>query len=216
MTIPLQKLVEAAAAAPVVPVLVVPDVAHAAPLASALVEGGLTIAEVTLRTPAGLAAIEAMKRAEPGLHVGAGTVLSDKDVRQSLEAGADFLVSPGMSPGLLAALGDKRRLMIPGVATASEAMSRHEEGFDLLKLFPASIAGGIPALKALAGPLPHLKFMPTGGIGARDAADYLALPNVLAVGGSWIATAEDVLHGKWAEVSRKAREAVSLAAAKDA
>ncbi|MEZ5955241.1 MAG: bifunctional 4-hydroxy-2-oxoglutarate aldolase/2-dehydro-3-deoxy-phosphogluconate aldolase [Hyphomonas sp.] len=211
MTFPLSRLVEAAKAAPIVPVLVVEEVAHAAPLAKALEDGGLTIAEVTLRTPAGLAVIEAMKTAAPGLQVGAGTVLNAADVKGSLDAGADFLVSPGMSPGLLSALGDNRRLMIPGVVTPSEAMARHEEGFDLLKLFPASIAGGVPALKAFAGPLPHLRFMPTGGIGAKDAGDYLALPNVLAVGGSWIATGEDVLHGNWANISVKARDALRLA-----
>jgi len=208
---PLSGLVEAAQAAPIVPVLVVDEISDAAPLARALREGGLTIAEVTLRTPAGFAVIEAMKAAEPDLLVGAGTVLTGTDVERSLAAGADFLVSPGMSPGLLAALGDNRRLMIPGVATASEAMSRHEEGFDLLKLFPASIAGGIPALRALAAPLPHLKFMPTGGISAKDAGDYLALPNVVAVGGSWIATGEDVAHKNWAEISRKASAALAVA-----
>lgn len=211
MTFPLSGLVEAARAAPIVPVLVVDELRHAAPLARALREGGLTIAEVTLRTPAGVAVIEAMKAAEPDLLVGAGTVLTGADVERSLAAGADFLVSPGMSPGLLAALGDNGRLMIPGVATASEAMSRHEEGFDLLKLFPASIAGGVPALKALAAPLPHLKFMPTGGIGANDAGSYLALPNVVAVGGSWIATGEDVAHMNWADISRKSREALAAA-----
>ena len=119
------------------------------------------------------------------------------------------MVSPGMSHGLLAALGKHKPLLIPGVATASEAMSRHEEGFELLKLFPANIAGGVPALKALAGPLPHLQFMPTGGVSADNAGDYLALPNVVAVGGSWIATKADVESGDWAGISRKAREALS-------
>lgn len=208
MTFPLASLQEAAGKAPIVPVLVVEAASQAAPLARALVEGGLTIAEVTLRTPAGVDAIAAMKAAAPELIVGAGTVLNADDVRNSLEAGADFLVSPGMSPGLLAALGENRRLMIPGIATASEAMSRHEEGFDLLKLFPASIAGGVPALKALAGPLPHLKFMPTGGVSADNAGDYLALPNVIAVGGSWIATKGDVTSGNWDGIAQKAREAL--------
>ena len=211
MTSSLEPLLQAALKAPIVPVLVIDSADQAAPLARALLEGGLTIAEVTLRTPAGIRSIEAMKAAAPGLLVGAGTVLNADDVRQALDAGSDFLVSPGMSPRLLDALGDNRRLMIPGVATASEAMSRHEEGFGLLKLFPASIAGGIPALKALAAPLPHLKFMPTGGIGAGDAADYLALPNVLAVGGSWVATKEDVAAGNWAGVAQKARKALDSA-----
>ncbi len=209
MTSSLTSLKLAAAKAPIVPVLVIGAVEQAAPLAKALLDGGLTIAEVTLRTPAGVGAIEAMKAAAPELMVGAGTVLNGEDVRCSMDAGADFLVSPGMSPGLLAALGKHKLLMIPGVATASEAMSRHEEGFEMLKLFPASIAGGVPALKALAGPLPHLQFMPTGGVGADNAGDYLALPNVVAVGGSWIATQADVDAGDWAGITRKTREALS-------
>ena len=209
MTSPLDALLAAAAKAPVVPVLVVGSVDQAAPLAKALSEGGLTIAEVTLRTPAGVGVIEAMKAAAPELLVGAGTVLNGEDVRNCLDAGADFLVSPGMSPGLLDALEENRRMMIPGVATASEAMSRYEEGFDLLKLFPASVAGGVPALKALAAPFPHLKFMPTGGIGASDASDYLAQPNVVAVGGSWVATKADVDVGNWAGITEKAKAALS-------
>lgn len=208
MTSPLATLQKAADRAPVVPVLVVGSVDHAAPLAKALLDGGLTIAEVTLRTPVGVRVIEAMKKAAPELLVGAGTVLNGADARSSLDAGADFLVSPGMSPGLLEALGPGRGLMIPGVATASEAMSRYEEGFELLKLFPANIAGGIPALKALGAPLPHLKFMPTGGVSAENAGDYLALPNVFAVGGSWIATRDDAEAGRWDAIVAKAREAL--------
>ncbi|HPF22107.1 MAG: bifunctional 4-hydroxy-2-oxoglutarate aldolase/2-dehydro-3-deoxy-phosphogluconate aldolase [Hyphomonas sp.] len=208
MTSPLATLQKAADRAPVVPVLVVGSVNHAAPLAKALLDGGLTIAEVTLRTPVGVRVIEAMKKAAPELLVGAGTVLNGADARSSLDAGADFLVSPGMSPGLLEALGPGRGLMIPGVATASEAMSRYEEGFELLKLFPANIAGGIPALKALGAPLPHLKFMPTGGVSAENAGDYLALPNVFAVGGSWIATRDDAEAGRWDAIVAKAREAL--------
>jgi len=208
MTSPLATLQKAADRAPVVPVLVVGSVDHAAPLAKALLDGGLTIAEVTLRTPVGVRVIEAMKKAAPELLVGAGTVLNGADVRSSLDAGADFLVSPGMSPGLLEALGPGRGLMIPGVATASEAMSRYEEGFELLKLFPANIAGGIPALKALGAPLPHLKFMPTGGVSAENAGEYLALPNVFAVGGSWIATRDDAEAGRWDAIAAKAREAL--------
>tara|TARA_R110000787_G_scaffold286188_1_gene403639 strand:- start:5598 stop:6233 length:636 start_codon:yes stop_codon:yes gene_type:complete len=209
MTFPLKSLVEAASKAPIVPVLVVDRIEMAAPLARALVDGGLTIAEVTLRTPSGLAVIEEMKSAEPGLKVGAGTVLTESDVDNALSAGSDFLVSPGMSPKLLAGLGNRRRLMIPGVATASEAMSRHEEGFDLLKLFPATIAGGVGALKAIAGPLPHLRFMPTGGITEADAGKYVALPNVVAVGGSWIATGADIAAEDWKGISAKARKALA-------
>lgn len=209
MSSSLDDLKAAARKAPIVPVLVVPDVASAGPLASALVEGGLTIAEVTLRTPSALQVIEEMKRACPELIVGAGTVLTGEDVKNSLNAGSDFLVSPGMSPRLLDALGDHKDITIPGVATASEAMTRYEEGFGMLKLFPAAIAGGVAALKALSGPLPHLQFMPTGGVSADNADEYLALPNVVAVGGSWIATEKDVTSGAWADIASKAKTALS-------
>lgn len=209
MTSSLDALKAAARRAPIVPVLVVPDVDAAAPLAEALVAGGLTIAEVTLRTESGLKVIEEMKKAQPDLIVGAGTVLTGEDVSNAMNAGSDFLVSPGMSPKLLDALGDHKEITIPGVATASEAMTRHEEGFRMLKLFPAAIAGGVGALKALSGPLPHLEFMPTGGVSADNAADYLALPNVVAVGGSWIATEKDVATGAWSDVVAKAKTALT-------
>lgn len=209
MTASLTELRAAAKRAPIVPVLVVPDASSAVPLANALADGGLTIAEVTLRTKSGLAVIEAMKKARPDLIVGAGTVLTAQDVTDSVNAGADFLVSPGMSAGLLEALGSYKTMMIPGIATASEAMSRHEEGFEMLKLFPAAVAGGVAALKSLAGPLPHLSFMPTGGISASDAGDYLALPNVVAVGGSWIASEKDVVAGAWDDIAAKARKALA-------
>ncbi len=209
MTSSLDALKAAARRAPIVPVLVVPDADAAAPLAEALVAGGLTIAEVTLRTESGLKVIEEMKKAQPDLIVGAGTVLTGEDVTNAMNAGSDFLVSPGMSPKLLEALGDHKDITIPGVATASEAMTRHEEGFRMLKLFPAAIAGGVGALKALSGPLPHLEFMPTGGVSADNAADYLALPNVVAVGGSWIATEKDVAAGAWSDVVAKAKTALT-------
>lgn len=209
MTSSLDALKAAARRAPIVPVLVVPDVDAAAPLAEALVAGGLTIAEVTLRTESGLKVIEEMKKAQPDLIVGAGTVLTGEDVSNAMNAGSDFLVSPGISPKLLDALGDHKEITIPGVATASEAMARHEEGFRMLKLFPAAIAGGVGALKALSGPLPHLEFMPTGGVSADNAADYLALPNVVAVGGSWIATEKDVATGAWSDVVAKAKTALT-------
>lgn len=201
----LQKLDAAARMAPVVPVIVVDDVKQAVPLAKALVKAGLTLAEVTLRTPAGLAAISAMKAEAQDLLVGAGTVLTGKDVDDALEAGAEFLVSPGMSPGLRAALQGRESVMIPGIATASEAMSRYEEGFQRLKLFPASIAGGAPALKALNGPLPHLRFMPTGGIREEDVMTYLSLSNVFAIGSSWVASQKDIAEGNWAKIEDTAR-----------
>lgn len=207
----IQKLDAAARKAPVVPVIVVDDARQAAPLARALVKAGVTIAEVTLRTPAGLAAIAAMKAEAPELLVGAGTVLSGKDVDDALKAGAEFLVSPGMSAGLRDALKGRESVMIPGIATASEAMSRHEEGFQRLKLFPASIAGGAPALKALNGPLPHLKFMPTGGISEDEVKTYLKLPNVFAIGGSWIASQKDIAEGNWGKIEDIARRLLALA-----
>jgi 2-dehydro-3-deoxyphosphogluconate aldolase/(4S)-4-hydroxy-2-oxoglutarate aldolase len=166
MSANLVKLDAAALKAPVVPVIVLDSARQAAPLARTLVKAGITLAEVTLRTPAGLEAIAVMRAEAPELLVGAGTVLTGQDADAALKAGAQFLVSPGMSPGLRDALRGRENVMIPGIATASEAMACHEEGFARLKLFPAAVAGGVPALKALAGPLPHLRFMPTGGISA--------------------------------------------------
>lgn len=200
----LDALILAAAAAPIVPVLVVDRIDDAAPLAAALSDGGITIAEVTLRTPDALDVLKEMKRAGTGLLVGMGTVLSAEDARRSVDAGADFLVSPGMTPALLAGLGGAKALMIPGIATASEAMAASEAGFSLLKLFPATVAGGVAALKAFAGPLPDLRFMPTGGVTEANAADFVALPNVVAAGGSWIATPIDLAAGDWAAISTKA------------
>ena len=200
----LHDLFVAVQVAPVVPVLVVPEASAAAPLANALADGGLKVAEVTLRTPDALEVIKRMKTARPDLVVGAGTVLTGEDAHLSVEMGADFLVSPGMTPTLLQELGGLKEIMIPGVATASEAMCRKDEGFGLLKLFPAAIAGGVNALKALAGPLPHIQFMPTGGVNAENAGDYLALPNVAAIGGSWIATKNDIEEAAWDKIRDKA------------
>lgn len=207
----IQKLDAAARKAPVVPVIVVDSVSAAGPLARTLVKAGITIAEVTLRTAAGLDAITTMKAEAPELLVGAGTVLTGRDADAALKAGAEFLVSPGMSPGLRDALKGRESVMIPGIASASEAMTRHEEGFERLKLFPASIAGGVPALKALAGPLPHLKFMPTGGISEDEVKTYLNLPNVFALGGSWIASQADIAAGNWARIEDIAKRLLALA-----
>ncbi|WP_291197253.1 bifunctional 4-hydroxy-2-oxoglutarate aldolase/2-dehydro-3-deoxy-phosphogluconate aldolase [Hyphomonas sp.] len=211
MSVNLLKLDTAARKAPVVPVIVVDSARQAAPLARTLVKAGITIAEVTLRTPAGLEAIAAMRAEAPELLVGAGTVLTGQDADAALKAGAEFLVSPGMSPGLRDALRGREHVMIPGIATASEGMARHEEGFARLKLFPAAIAGGAPALKALAGPLPHLRFMPTGGIGEGEVKTYLSLPNVFAIGGSWIASQSDIAAGNWGRIDEIARRLLALA-----
>ena len=197
--------------APVVPVLTVQDAETAGPLAEALARGGLTAIEVTLRTPAALDAIKEMKRAAPSLLVGAGTILSEGDVDAAAKAGADFLVTPGLSPALASALIERDLIALPGVSTASEAMARFEEGFALLKFFPAEAAGGLAFLKALNGPLPHLDFMPTGGITPQSAPDYLAMPNVLAVGGSWIASGSDIAKSDWVAIEDKAHAAAAMA-----
>ena len=196
--------------APIVPVLTVNAVEHAAPLAAAVIAGGLRSAEVTLRTPAALDVITAMKDAEPDLIVGAGTICTEGDVDQALKAGADFLVSPGTSPDLLKALAYHDGVILPGVATASEAMTRFEEGYGVLKFFPAEASGGANFLKSLAGPLPHIDFMPTGGVKPHNAHDYLSLPNVIAAGGTWIASPAEMEAGDWQGIEAKVREAAAL------
>jgi len=209
----LETLLERARACPVVPVLSVETVGQAAPLAEALARGGITVAEMTLRTPAGLAAIAAMKAAVPDLVVGAGTVLSAKDVNDCMEGGADFLVSPGTSPELLSAMAAAPVPALPGVATPSEAMAARALGLTHLKLFPAAVVGGLDMLKGMAGPLADLSFMPTGGVKPDNMADYLALPSVYGVGGTWIAKPEHVAAGDWSGIEARAREAASIAKA---
>ncbi|MCU4653601.1 bifunctional 4-hydroxy-2-oxoglutarate aldolase/2-dehydro-3-deoxy-phosphogluconate aldolase [Roseibacterium sp. SDUM158016] len=195
--------------APIIPVLVVEEAAHARPLAEALVAGGLPALEVTLRTPAALEAIAAMA-AVPGGVVGAGTLLTREDVRAAKEAGAQFGVSPGATDALIEACAAEGLPLLPGAATASEAMRLLELGYDMLKFFPAEAAGGVPYLKSLAGPLPQIAFCPTGGVSTRNAPDYLALPNVICAGGSWVAPADRVAAGDWAAVEALAREAAAL------
>ena len=195
--------------APVVPVLVIDDPAHARPLAEALVAGGLPTLEVTLRTPAALEAIRRMAEVEGGV-VGAGTLLSADDVRAARAAGARFGVSPGVTDRLLDACEAEGLPLLPGAATASEAMALLERGYRVQKFFPAEAAGGAAAVKALGGPLPQVSFCPTGGIGAANARDYLALANVVCVGGSWVAPRGMVESGDWAGITRLAREAAAL------
>lgn len=195
--------------APVIPVLVIEDATHAAPLAEALIAGGLPVLEVTLRTPAALDAIAAMS-AVPGGIVGAGTVLTPDDVRAAQDAGAQFAVSPGATDRLLDACEAAGLPILPGAATASEAMRLLERGYGVQKFFPASAIGGAPALKALGGPLPQVRFCPTGGIDTANAADYLALDNVLCVGGSWVAPRQLVQKGEWAAITGLARQAAAL------
>ncbi|WP_282794084.1 bifunctional 4-hydroxy-2-oxoglutarate aldolase/2-dehydro-3-deoxy-phosphogluconate aldolase [Streptomyces sp. CC224B] len=196
--------------APVVPVVVV-DTAHTAvPLARALVAGGLTAIEVTLRTPAALDAIRAIAAEVPEAVVGAGTVTSPGHVEDAVGAGARFLVSPGWTESVLGAMRESGVPFLPGVSTASEVLALLEHGVRDMKFFPAEAAGGIAYLKSLAGPLPAARFCPTGGITAASAPSYLQLPNVACVGGSWMLPAEAVGAADWARVESLAREAAGL------
>lgn len=196
--------------APVLPVLVLDDAADAVPLARALAAGGLTAVEVTFRTEAAATAIRAIADEVPEAVVGAGTVLSPEQVRTAADAGARFLVSPGATEALLAAMDASGLPSLPGVSTASEAMALLERGVREMKFFPAEAAGGVGYLKALAAPLPQARFCPTGGIDASTAARYLALPNVGCVGGSWMVPRDAVAAGDWERVRRLAAEAAAL------
>lgn len=195
--------------APVVPVLVIDDIASARPLAEALVAGGLPALEVTLRTPCALEAIRAMA-AVPGGVVGAGTLLTPADVKAAKAAGATFGVSPGATDRLIAACEDEGLPLLPGAATASEIMALLEKGYTVQKFFPAEQAGGAAYLKSIGAPIPQVSFCPTGGISLRIAPDYLALKNILCVGGSWVAPKEAVARGDWTEITRLAGEAAAL------
>ncbi|WBL34005.1 bifunctional 4-hydroxy-2-oxoglutarate aldolase/2-dehydro-3-deoxy-phosphogluconate aldolase [Sinirhodobacter sp. HNIBRBA609] len=197
------------ALAPIVPVIVVKELGHAAPLARALVAGGLPALEVTLRTPCALDAIRAMSEVEGGV-VGAGTLITPADVKAAKAAGAKFGVSPGATERLVKACEDEGLPLLPGAVTASEVMRAMEWGFDMLKFFPAATSGGAPAIKALGGPLPQASFCPTGGISLQNANDYLSLPNVLCAGGSWVAPNDKVENGDWAGIEALAREAAAL------
>ncbi|WP_170441551.1 bifunctional 4-hydroxy-2-oxoglutarate aldolase/2-dehydro-3-deoxy-phosphogluconate aldolase [Ruegeria arenilitoris] len=204
-----QRTREICALAPIVPVLVVDDAAHARPLAEALVAGGLPALEVTLRTPAALDAIRAMVQV-PGGVVGAGTLVTPDDVRAAKEAGAQFGVSPGATDALIAACEAEGLPLLPGAATATEAMRLLEQGYDMLKFFPAEASGGAPALKAIGAPLPQITLCPTGGVSPANARDYLSLPNVICAGGSWVAPKQMVAQGDWAGIEALAREAAAL------
>lgn len=202
---------ELCALAPIVPVLVIDDASLAAPLAEALIAGGLPVLEVTLRTPAALDAIRAMAEV-PGGYVGAGTLVTPDDVRAAKEAGASFGVSPGATDALLAACEYEEMPLLPGAATASEAMCLLERGYDMLKFFPAEASGGAPALKAIGAPLPQITFCPTGGVNPANAPHYLSLENVLCAGGSWVAPSDLVAARKWSEIEELARTASQLGA----
>lgn len=197
--------------APVVPVLVIDDLDSAVPLAEALVAGGLTALEITLRTPIALKAIRAIADAVPEAHVGVGTLLTPSDVKASVEAGARFGVSPGFSHAIADAAEKAGMPMLPGVATPSEAMAATERGLSTLKFFPAEANGGAPVLKAWASPLHGITFCPTGGVGPANAAAYLSLPNVVCVGGSWVAPNDAIASGDWDRITTLSREACTLA-----
>ncbi len=183
--------------ASVIPVIVLNDIAHAVPMARALVAGGIRVLEVTLRTPQALACIEAIAREVPAAVVGAGTVRSPADAQAAANAGAQFAVSPGYTSAVGQACKDVGLALLPGVATGSEIMMAMEDGFTELKFFPAMQAGGPALLKAWSGPFFDAKFCPTGGITLQNAADFLALPNVVCVGGSWLVPSEAMAKGEW-------------------
>jgi 2-dehydro-3-deoxyphosphogluconate aldolase / (4S)-4-hydroxy-2-oxoglutarate aldolase len=208
----LKKLtsVEVMTDAPVIPVIVLSDVAHAVPLARALVAGGLPVVELTLRTPVALEAIRAIAHEVPEILLGAGTVVTPGQAKEALDAGAQFLVSPGSTPSLLGAMADTGLPFLPGTATVSEVLAVLEAGFSEMKFFPAEASGGAAFLKAVAAPVPAARFCPTGGITADSAAAYLALPNVGCVGGSWLTPADALAAGDWARVERLARAAAAL------
>lgn len=187
------------------PVLTIADAADAVPLAQALAEGGLTVLEITLRTPAALDAIEAIARALPDVLVGAGTLLGPVDFARAADAGARFALSPGATPTLLAAAAASPLPFIPGVATASEAMAARDAGFTALKFFPAEQLGGARALASIGGPLPDLMFCPTGGVTVENAPAYRALANVACVGGSWMATPALIAARDWNRITQLAR-----------
>jgi 2-dehydro-3-deoxyphosphogluconate aldolase/(4S)-4-hydroxy-2-oxoglutarate aldolase len=198
--------------APVIPVLTVERIEDAIPLARALVAGGLLVLEVTLRTDCALAAIRAMKDAVPDAVVGAGTLRNARDVEACMKAGAVFGVSPGGPAALIAAVNAAGLAFLPGCASPTEAMTLADHGFEVVKFFPAEAAGGIPMLKSMAGPLPDITICPTGGVGLANAPDYLKLPNVAVVGGSWVAPMDAIARGDWALIERLSREAVAALA----
>jgi 2-dehydro-3-deoxyphosphogluconate aldolase/(4S)-4-hydroxy-2-oxoglutarate aldolase len=193
--------------APVVPVLTIGDLAQAVPLAEALVAGGIPVLEVTLRTPAGLPAIREISAAVPGAIVGAGTVVNAADFEAACAAGSRFVVTPGLSSGILAAAAVSDVPLIPGVATVSEMMWALDHGIDCLKFFPAEAAGGAAVLKAFSGPFPDVAFCPTGGIGLHNIDAYLALDSVVTVGGSWLTPAKLLRSGDWQGIRALAHQA---------
>jgi 2-dehydro-3-deoxyphosphogluconate aldolase/(4S)-4-hydroxy-2-oxoglutarate aldolase len=190
---------------PIVPVITIERVDDAVPLAEALVKGGIRAVEITLRTAAGFDCAAAIIRGVPEAIVGIGTIMTPDDLVKSMDIGAIYALSPGATPELLDAAGARDFPFVPGIGSASELMAALARGFDICKLFPAVPLGGLSMIKALAGPFPQARFCPTGGIGEADAPEWLAHPNVLAVGGSWIAPAKDIKAGAWSTITENAR-----------
>ena len=197
---------------PVIPVLTIERTADAVPLARALAAGGLTVIEVTLRTKAAIEAVKAIAAEAPECVVGVGTVTKPADIGAAIAAGARYLVSPGTPPDLAGELAQASVPVLPGCATVSEAMALSARGFKVLKFFPAEASGGIAWLKSVAAPLAEAKFCPTGGIDGKNASAYLACPNVVAVGGSWVAPKDAIASGDWARITQLARDAAALRA----
>ena len=197
----------------VVPVIALTDVAHAVPLAEALLAGGIDVMEITLRTPQGLACIEAVARNVPAMHLGAGTVTQAVDVQRVIDAGARFALSPGCTPALVDTVRAAQLPFVPGVMTPSEVMTARDHGFTLMKLFPAAQAGGLAMLQALGGPLADVRFCPTGGISPDNLASFLRLKNVAMVGGSWLTPADALAAHDWARITALAHTAMQAAAA---
>lgn len=198
------------AASPVVPVITIEDAAHAVPLARALIAGGISAIEITLRTPAARVAAERIAQEVPEALLGIGTALTAADLKLARDLGARFALSPGATPALLKAASEQDLPFIPGIATASELMQALEYGFDVVKFFPAATMGGIPGLKALSAPFSTVRFCPTGGISEANAPDWLKEPAVLAVGGSWIAPPDLIRAQNWNEITRRAKAAAAL------
>ena len=208
----MKNTLELATCGPVIPVIVLQRLQDAVPLAQALVDGGVRVLEVTMRTPVALQCIEAIARSVPGAIVGAGTLRSAADARAAKDAGSLFGVSPGYTAAVGAACREAGLPLLPGVATAGEVMAAQADGLSFLKFFPATAAGGIPMLKALAGPFPDVVFCPTGGITPETAPQFLALPNVKVCGGSWLTPADAVAAGDWARITQLAKAAQALRA----
>jgi 2-dehydro-3-deoxyphosphogluconate aldolase/(4S)-4-hydroxy-2-oxoglutarate aldolase len=209
------KIEDILSSAPVVPVIVIDRVEQAVPLAQALVDGGLRVLEVTLRSAVAMQAIDAIARSVPDAILGVGTVTRPQQFRECVEAGARFAVSPGLTDALLDASRAAGLPFLPGVFTPTEVMRAQEQGFTRLKLFPASQAGGIGMLKAMHGPLPDVVFCPTGGIGADNFGEFLRLPNVACVGGSWVCPADAVQQQDWQRIRQLAQEANRIASELD-